>query len=133
MSRADELLAQYQKKIGKVGQWIAVRRYTAGTPRTYSDTLTRAYLRYQKSNEFVGAVSQQDVVAIALATVFSDWNPEVGPTDQLVTGFHGYDDAGNTPALDGSGHVNGKVRAITSAMKRDPEGRLIALEIHAVG
>lgn len=129
------MLAQYERKIAKVGQWIAIRRYAAGTPRTYTDTPTRAYVRQKESKEFVGAVTQSETVAIALAAAFSDWNPPVGPSDQLVTGFFGNDDAATTPPLNEDGHLVavGKVRAITSAMRRDPEGRLIALEIHAVG
>ena len=48
MSRAAELLAQYESKIGKVGQWIAIRRYTGTTVKTYARyVLTRAYIRYE--------------------------------------------------------------------------------------
>lgn len=133
MSRADQLLAQYRAKIAKSGQWIAMRRY-AGTPpsRTWVDTLTRAYVRYYGSKELIGSIVQGDVSAIALVDTLSGILP-VTTNDKLVLGFVGFDVPGTTPTLTG-GHVsNGKETAIKNAMKRDPGGTLIALEIHAVG
>jgi hypothetical protein len=133
VSRAAELLMQYQSKIAKVGQWVAIRRYSGtGQTRTFSDTLTRAYVRYSGSTEFVGAVTQGDLVAIALVDTLGGILP-VTTNDKLVTSFFGFD-VSDTPPLDGASHVTGgKETAIKSVMKRVPGGTLIALELHAVG
>ena len=133
MSEAAILLAQYERKIAKVGQWIAIRRYAAGTPRTYTDTPTRAYVQQKESKEFVGAATQSETVAIALVGTLNGM--DVNTNDRLITGFFGSDDAGTTPPLNEEGHLVavGKERAITSVMKRTPGGTVIALEIHAVG
>jgi hypothetical protein len=133
MSRADEILAQYETKIGQVGQWIAIRRYSGTTMKTWVDTLTRAYVRYQPATEFVGAVTQSELVAVALVSMLGSILP-VTTRDHIVTEFQGYDDAFVTPLLSEDSHVNdGKQAAIKSAIKRAPGGVLIALELHAVG
>ena len=133
MSRASDLLTQYQRKIGQVGQWIAIRRYSGTTVRTYVDTLTRAYVRYYAATELVGTVVQGDLMAIALVDTLSPVLP-VTTNDRLVTGFWGHNDPNATPALTDDLHVTGgKETAIKSAMKRSPGGTLIALQLHAVG
>jgi hypothetical protein len=133
MSRATELLAQYRSKIASVGQWIAIRRYSGpSTNRTFVDTLTQAYVRYYGSSEFVGAVTQGDLTAIALVDNLGGILP-VTTNDKLVTSFFGFD-VSDTPPLDGANHVSGgKETAIKSVMKRVPGGMLIAVELHAVG
>jgi hypothetical protein len=133
MSRADELRIQYESKIAGVGQWVAIRRYSGpSTNRTYVDTLTRAYVRYYGSTEFVGAVTQGDLTAIALVDTLGGILP-VTTNDKLVTSFFGFD-VSDQPPLDEAGHVTGgKETAIKSMMKRVPGGTLIAIELHAVG
>jgi hypothetical protein len=132
-SRAAEYLAQYETKIGKVGQWIAIRRFAGTTVKTYSDTLTRAYLTYYPVKEFVGAVVQGELVAIALVNSLGAVLP-VTTNDKLVTEFYGFADAFATPQLTVDSHVSGgKQTSITSAVKRTTGGVLIALELHAVG
>lgn len=134
MSRADELLAQYQSKIAKAGQWIAIRRYTGTTVKSHTDTLARAYVLYQASKEFVGAIRQNEVVAIALVDTLSGFNPPVSTNDRLLTEFAGHDNASMPPPLDGQTHVSSpKERAILNVIKRAPGGTLIALELHAAG
>lgn len=137
MSRAAELLAQYQTKIAKVGQWIAIRRYSGtGAARTFADTLTRAYVRYYGQKELIGTVMQGDLVAIALVDTLGELlaSPQgINTNDRLVTGFHGCDNPNETPDVDTGGHVNGRETAIKSVLKRTPGGTLIALELHAVG
>jgi hypothetical protein len=137
MTRAAELLAQYQSKIDKAGQWIAVRRYvgTAGV-RTFTDTLAKAYMSYQPAKEFVGSTIQNYAVVIALAEPFIGWNPQINTNDKLVTGeFTGFDDLTATPPLDGDSHVSGRSKesAIFSIEKRQVSGKWIALEFSAVG
>jgi hypothetical protein len=132
LTRAATLLGQYQRKIAKSGQWIAIRRYGSGSPRPWVDTLTRAYVRYYSSKELTGLIVQGDVSAIALVDTLSGILP-VTTNDKLVTGFAGFDAPGTTPTLTG-GHVSGgKETAIKNPMKRTPSGTLIALEIHASG
>jgi hypothetical protein len=137
MSRADELLSQYQRKIDKAGQWIAIRRYAGtGGVRTSADTLTKAYMSYEPAKEFVGAVVQNFAVIYALAEPFIGWNPQINTNDKLVTGeFTGFDDIGNTPPLNEESHVTGrsKERAIFSLEKRQVSGMWIALKLRAVG
>ena len=133
MSRASELHAQYVTKIGKVGQWIAIRRYTGtGPTRTFGDTLTRAYVRYFASTEMVGTVVQGDLQAIALVDSLTAILP-VTTNDRLVTGFYGCDNPNEPPPLTSGQITGGKETAIKSAIKRTPGGTLIALVIHAVG
>lgn len=132
MSRAEELRRQYQTKIGKAGQWIAIRRYSGSGPaRVSTDTLTRAYVRYYASTELVGTVVQGDLQAIALVDSLSGILP-ISTNDRLVTSFFGDDNPNQTPVLT-DGRVNGKETAIKSAMKRTPGGTLIAVVLHAVG
>ena len=132
MSRASELLTQYQSKIAKGGQWVVIRRYAGTTVKTFSDTLTRAYVRYYGSTEFVGAVTQGDLMAIALVDTLGGILP-VTTNDKLVTSFFGFD-VSDQPPLDGASHVTGgKETAIKNVIKRAPGGTLIALELHAVG
>ena len=124
--------SQYTTKITKVGEWIAIRRYS-GSPRVSADTLTRAYVRYYGSKEFIGAVMQGDLIVIALADSLNGMLP-ISTNDRLVMGFWGFDIADTTPDLV-DGRVTGtyKETAIKSAIKRTLEGKLIALELHAVG
>jgi hypothetical protein len=132
VSRSDDLLAQYQTKIGKVGQWVAIRRYSGTTTKTFVDTLTRAYVRYYSSTELIGAVVQGDFSAIALVDTLGTILP-VTTNDKLVTGFTGHDDPNTAPTLTANHVTGGKETAIKSAMKRSPGGTLIALEIQAAG
>ena len=116
MSRAAELLVQYEKKIGKVGQWIAVRRYAGtGGVRTYTDTTAKAYIKYQPAKEFVGAVIQNYAVVIALADTFVDLVPYINTNDKLVTAFAGFDDLGNSPSVNEESHVSGGKEAAKPA------------------
>jgi hypothetical protein len=132
MSRATELLAQYQAKIAQVGQWIAIRRYTGTTVKTFTDTLARAYVRYYGATEFIGAVTQGDLMAIALVDTLAGILP-VSTNDKLMSQFWGFDDP-NTPPTMTAGHVTGgKETAIKSVIKRTPGGVLIVIELHAVG
>jgi hypothetical protein len=132
MSRADDLRAQYETKIARVGQWVVVRRYTGTTTKTYADTLTRAYVRYYKLSEFIGPVTQGDMTTIALVDMLSGVLP-VTTNDKLVTGFTGHDDPDSTPALSGGHVTGGKETAIKSVMKRTPDGTLIAIEMQSAG
>jgi hypothetical protein len=133
LSRATELLAQYQTKIAKDGQWIAIRRYTGtGPTRPWTDTLARAYVRYYSSKELIGTIVQGDVSAVALVDTLGGILP-VTTNDKLVLGFDGFDVSGTTPTLVGGHVVNGKETAIKNPMKRTPGGTLIAIEIHAAG
>src|SRR4029077_2962877 len=130
----DELLGQYQRKIAKSGQWIAIRRYTGTTVKSYTDTPARAYVLYKDSKEFVGAIRQNEAVAITLVDTLSGFIPPVSTNDKLLTEFAGFDVADTTPPLDESSHVSGpKERAILNVIKRAPCGKLIALELHAMG
>jgi hypothetical protein len=134
MTRASELRAQYEIKIAKVGQWIAIRRYTGTTVKSYTDTLARAYVLYKVSKEFVGAIRQNEVVAIALVDTLAGFIPPVSTNDKLLTEFSGHDVAGVTPPLDVDNHVSSpKERAILNVIKRAPCGTLIAFELHAMG
>ena len=133
MSRADEYRSQYQAKLDKVGQWVAIRRYTGTTSKTFTDTTTRGYVKYQPSQEFVGAIMQIDIVATILVDALGSILP-VTTNDRLVTEFFGFDDVSMPPSMDESSHVSGgKERAIKSALKRDPGGTLVAIELHAAG
>jgi hypothetical protein len=134
MVRAEELLSQYQRKIGQVGQWVAIRRYsgTSGT-RTHTDTATPGYVRYEVSKEFVGAVTQAELIAIVLVDALGLLLP-ITTNDRLLTGFFGAENLDTPPTLDVDNHISGgKESAIKSAIKRSPNGILIAIEIHAVG
>jgi hypothetical protein len=134
MTRASQLAMQYHTKIAKVGQWVAIRRYSGvATTRTFVDTPTPGYVRYQASTEFVGAVMQAELLAIVLVDALGSLLP-VTTNDRLLTGFYGCDDLTTPPTLDGSSHISGgKEGAIKAAIKLAPGGILIALEIHAVG
>jgi hypothetical protein len=134
LSRAQELLAQYQTKIAKSGQWIAIRRYTGpvGPSRPWTDTLARAYVRYYSSKELIGSIVQGDVAAISLVDTLGGILP-VTTTDKLILGFDGFDVPGTTPTLVGAHVSNGKETTIKNPMKRTPGGTLIAIEIHAAG
>lgn len=133
MSRASVLLAQYQSKIAKDGQWVAIRRYSGVSPsRTFVDTPAKAYVRYYSSKELIGAIVQGDVTAITLVDTLSSVLP-ITTNDKLVTGFSGFDDIGTSPTLSGNHVANGKESAIKNPMKRTPGGTLIAIEIHATG
>jgi hypothetical protein len=120
MGRAAELLAQYQRKIAKVGQDIAIRRYVSvGGIRTPQDTATRAYVRYAGDKELIGTSQQGELVAYALVDSLAAILP-VTTNDRLVI-------------FDDQSGPRGKETAIKSIIKRTPEGQLIALEMHAVG
>lgn len=134
MSRASELLAQYQTKIAKVGQWIGVRRYTGtGPTRTFGDTLARAYVIFAPDSALVGSVVQGNLLVWALVNSFAGMVPPVNTNDRLVTGFHGCDDPNTTPPLTGGKISGGKEMAIKSVMEIAPGGTLIALKMVAVG
>ena len=61
-------------------------------------------------------------------------NRLVTTNDKLVTGFWGFGDPSAPPSMNEESHVSGgKETAINSVIKKAPEGRMIALEIHAVG
>lgn len=134
MSRAAELLAQYQTKIAKVGQWIAVRRYSGSGPaRTSADTLARAYVRHALDTEFVGTVVQGNLLVWTLVDSFAGWVPPVNTNDRLVIRFNGCDNPNATPPMT-DGHVSSpKEMAIKSVMEIMPGGTLIALKLIAVG
>lgn len=134
MSRADELLAQYRRKIAQVGQWIAIRRYSGSGPaKVFTDTLARAYLRYALDTELVGTVVQGNLLVWALVDSFAAMLPPLNTNDRLVTGFSGCNNPNVTPPLTG-GHVPpGKEMAIKSVMEIMPGGTLIALKMIAVG
>jgi hypothetical protein len=134
MSRADEHLAQYRSKIALAGQWIAIRRYTgAGAARVSTDTCAPAYIRYAGSTEFVGATTQNDLMAITTGDTLASLLP-ITTNDRLVTDFYGWEDLASPPSLDETGHVTGgKETAIKSIAKRVLNGTLIAVELHAVG
>jgi len=122
----------------KVGQWIAIRRYSGtGVTRSSFDTLARSYVRYYGDKELIGAIMQGDLVAYSLVDTLSVLlaTPQgITTKDKLITGFWGFDVAGTTPGIDGAGHVNGgKETAIKSVIKREEGGTLIALELHAGG
>jgi hypothetical protein len=135
MSRADELLSQYQSKITQVGQWIAIRRYTGtGGVRTGTDTLAKAYINYQPAKEFVGSVVQNYAAIYALADSLMALVPQINTNDKLVTAFTGFDDLGSAPSVNEEGKVSGgKETAIFSIEKRAVSGKTIALKISAVG
>jgi hypothetical protein len=134
MSRAAEHQAQYRSKIALAGQWIAIRRYSgAGAARTFTDTCAPAYIRYTGSTEFVGAVTQNDLMAITIVDTLTSLLP-ITTNDRLVTDFYGWEDLPTPPSLDEASHVSGgKETAIKSVAKRVLNGALIALELHAVG
>jgi hypothetical protein len=135
MSRASELLAQHQKKIAKVGQWIAIRRYSGtGQSRAFTDILARGYVRYALDTEFVGGVVQGNLMVwLLMDSTLAALNPAINTNDRLLTGFFGCDDPSTTPPLTG-GHVSSpKERAIRSVMEIVPGGTLIALKMVAVG
>jgi hypothetical protein len=134
VSRAEELLAQYERKINQVGQWVVIRRYTgtAGV-RTFTDTAAKGYVLHQMAKEFVGASTQAEMTAIILVDGLSAILP-LSTNDRIVSGFYGCDDLAVPPALDESGHISGgKERAIRSVEPRAPGGVLIAIELRAVG
>lgn len=114
MDLADRVLAVYQKQINRLGQAIAIRRYTGTGPgRTYVDTATMAYVRNYASSELVGAIMQGDQVAITLVEDLASILP-VTTNDKFVI----------------SGETE---KAIKNVRKRRVGGVLIALEIHAAG
>ena len=133
--RAYQLLAQYQAKIEQTGQWIAIRRYTGtGGVRTGTDTLAKAYIRYEPAKEFVGSVIQNYAAVYALADTLMALVPQINTNDKLVTAFTGFDDIGNPPSINEDGKVSGgKETAIFSIEKRAVSGKTIALKISAVG
>lgn len=114
MALVDRVLARYRQQISRVGQPVAIRRYTGtGPARTYVDTTTKAYVRNYASSELVGAIVQGDQIAITLVDDLSGILP-VTTNDKFVI----------------SGEVE---KAIKNVRKRRVAGTLIALEIHAAG
>lgn len=114
MALADRVLALYRQQIDRVGQTVAIRRYTGtGPARTYADTATKAYVRNYASSELVGAIVQGDQIAIALVDDLAEILP-VTTNDKFVI----------------SGEVE---KAIKNVRKRRVGDTLIALEIHAAG
>jgi hypothetical protein len=134
LSRASELLAQYRTKIGKVGQWIGIRRYTGSGPtRTSADTLARAYVIYAPDSALVGGVVQGNLLIWSLVDTFAGMNPSVNTNDRLVIRFFGCDNPNATPPLTDGRVSSGKEMAIKSVMEIMPGGTLIALKMVAVG
>lgn len=134
MTRATELLAQYRTKIGKVGQWIAIRRYSGtGPTRTSADTLARAYVRYALDTELVGTVVQGNLLVWTLVDSIAAMAPPLNTNDRLVTRFYGCDNPNEPPPLTGGRVSSGKEMAIRSVMEIMPGGTLIALKLIAVG
>lgn len=134
MSRADELLTQYQKKIAKIGQWIGIRRYTGSGPaRTSADTLARAYVRYALDTELVGTVVQGNLLVWTLVDSIAAMAPPLNTNDRLVTRFYGCDNPNDSPPLTDGRVSSGKEMAIKSVMEIMPGGTLIALKLIAVG
>jgi hypothetical protein len=133
MSRASELLAQYQTKIAKSGQWIAIRRYSGSGPtRTFADTLARAYVIYAPDSALVGGVVQGNLLVWALYdSTIKALNPTTN--DRLLTGFFGFDNPDATPPLTNGQVSTPKERAIKSVMEIMPGGTIIALKMVAVG
>lgn len=134
MSRASELLAQYQTKIAKVGQWVAIRRYSGSGPaRTFADTLARAYVRYALDTELVGTVVQGNLLVWTLVDSIAAMVPPFNTNDRIVTRFYGCDNSNDTPPLADGRVSGGKEMAIKSVMEIMPGGTLIALKLIAVG
>jgi hypothetical protein len=134
VSRASELRAQYETKIAKVGQWIAIRRYSGSGPtRTSADTLARAYVIYAPDTALVGGVVQGNLLVWALVDAFAGMNPPVNTNDRLVTRFFGCDVPDATPPLTDGRVSSGKEMAIKTVMEIMPAGMLIALKMVAVG
>jgi hypothetical protein len=134
VTRASELLAQYQTKIAKVGQWIAIRRYSGtGPARSSADTLARAYVIYAPDSALVGGVVQGNLLVWSLVDTFAGMNPVVNTNDRLVTRFFGCDVPGATPPLTAGRVSSGKEMAIKNVMEIMPGGTLIALKMVAVG
>lgn len=114
MGLADRVLEVYRQQIERLGQTVAIRRYTGtGPARTHVDTATRAYVRNYSSNELVGAIVQGDQVAITLIDDLSGILP-INTNDKFVI----------------SGEPE---KAIKNVRKRRVGDTLIALEIHAAG
>jgi hypothetical protein len=134
MSRASEFLAQYQTKIAKVGQWIAIRRYSGtGPARVSTDTLARAYVIYAPDTALIGGVVQGNLLVWSLVDTFAGMNPPVNTNDKLLTGFFGFDNPDATPPLTNGQVSTPKERAIKSVMEIMPGGTLIVLKMVAVG
>jgi hypothetical protein len=136
MSRAAVLGSQYQRKIAKAGQWIAIRRYSGtGQSRAFTDILARGYVRYALDTEFVGGVVQGNLMVwVLMDSTLAALNPAINTsTDRLLTGFYGCDNPNTTPPLTGGLVSSPKERAIRSVMEIVPGGTLIALKMVAVG
>ena len=113
MISATEAISDYKAAIQRVGQAVAIRRYTGtGPSRPHVDTATTAYVRNYGSSELIGAIVQGDQKAITLVDSLAAILP-VTTSDLLV--------------------VDGREYAIKNPMKRVVAGVLVALEIHAKG
>jgi hypothetical protein len=129
MTPADAL-ASYVAQIGENGQFVAIRRYKGiGPTRTYTDTVTKAYVRNYSSSELIGAIVQGDQKAITLVDGLAGILP-VLTTDALLVGFELVDGA---PRIVEGHVVGGGEFSIKNPMKRVVGGVLVALEIHAKG
>lgn len=129
-AEAAQLLAQYRDEIGRKGQPIAIGRYTgSGVGRTRADTVTKAFVRYYRSEELIGTIVQGDQVAIALVDDLVGILP-VTVNDKLILDFEVVD--GVATIVDGA-TVRGNEFTIKNPMKRVVGGTLIALEIHSKG
>jgi hypothetical protein len=109
----DEALASHRSLVNENGQPVSIRRYTGtGPSRTFTDTVTQAFVRNYGSKELIGSIVQGDQVAVTLVDMLSGILP-VTTNDKLVVGTKEY--------------------AIKNPMKRVVGGVLVALEIHASG
>lgn len=115
MALADRILASYQKAFARVGEDIAVRRFSGSGPsRTHVDTTVRARVVGYAPHELIGSVVQGDRKVICLVDTLSGLLP-------ITTG----------DAL----YIRGRQVAIKAVddNTRRVGGTLIALEIQAAG
>lgn len=111
----DRVLADYKRAMARVGEDIAVRRFSGpASARTYVDTTVRARVVGYEPHELVGAIKQGDRKVVALVDALSAVLP-VTTADALV--------------------VRGKPLAIEAVddSTRRVDGVLIALEIQVRG
>lgn len=115
MSDAERIAAQYKRSFDRVGEDIAIRRYSGtGQSRTFADTTTRARVTGYEPKELVGTVQQGDRKLIALPTPLASILP-LTTADKVV--------------------VRGKELAVVAVddSTRRVGGTLIALEIQVRG
>jgi hypothetical protein len=115
MSTAAEALRAHREMLADVGEDIIIRRYTGtGSPRSKSDTVTRARVMGYEPKDLVGSIVQGDRKIIALVDGLAGILP-ITTNDKAV--------------------VRGKelaIKAVDDSTRRIA-GILIALEIQASG